>query len=320
MKDTDSRARGRNTKVDNVDAKVRYFLKIAQYSSLSRAADVIGISQSGLSRQLATLESFLGNPLFERTGHGIRLTSADEKLRAGTQSQYDAIDAILLFMHEKEGITDGKLRVATTYTIGLGFVSGLLDTFISGQTGVNLSITSGGSPDVLDLVEKKRADIGFLYDSTVVSNLVESLPLFDSHMCLVIRGDETTQATTGDISSHRPPLISYPKTYALREMLRSAGLEDQIVAEANTLEVILQLAASGIGQCILPERLPDRMLHEYGLIKIRPISPPLKRRVVAIIRNDCATALVRSLFERARNLSEFNEDPQPAVGDDNRAN
>lgn len=296
-------------KVDVVDTRLRYFLKIAQFSSLSKAASEIGISQSGLSRQLALLESLVGKPLFERTGRGVRLTDAGERLRAGVQAPYEQIDSTLAFVRERAGITEGKLRTATTYTIGLSFVSPLLDAFISRQTGISLSVTTSGSPGVLDLVERKRADIGFLYDSAVASDRVDSVPLFDTVMCLVARRGEMEATAEVDLLRCRHPLVSYPKTYALREMLRSAGLEDRIVAEANTLEVILRLVASGVGRSILPERIPDRVLDEYGLIKVRHITPRLTRRVVAIVRSSATTPLARELFDMARDQSDFNRKP-----------
>lgn len=300
--------------IDNIDTKIRYFLEIAKCESLSQAASEIGISQSGLSKQLSVLESFLRNPLFERTGRGVRLTAAGEKLKAELQAHYDKIDETILFIREREGITDGKLRAATTYTIGLSFVSKLLDAFISRQAGINLSVTSSGSPGVLDLVEKKLADIGFLYDSAVVSDQVDSVPLFDNSMCIIARKGDMDAAEEVDLSNFHQPLVSYPKTYALREMLRSAGLEGQIVAEANTLEVVLQLVASGVGQCILPDRIPDRVLNEYRLVKNRHLTPPLKRRVVAIIRRNTATPLARSLFDMARDQSDFGAEEAPRAG------
>lgn len=293
--------------IDNLDAKIRYFLRAAEHASLSQAACEIGISQSALSRQLVALESYMGKPLFARTGHGIKLTGAGEKLRKEAQTRYEEIDSAITFIRDKEGVTSGKLRIATTYTIGMGFVSDLLDAFISRQAGISLSITSGGSPYVLELVEKKQADIGFLYDSAVVSDQVESAPLFDSHMCIIAQRGTLDARAKLDLLAHRHPLVSYPKNYALREMLRSANLDDRIAAEANTLEVILQLVASGVGWSILPDRIPARMLNEYGLIKIPHTLPPLKRRVVTIVRSGTATPLARSLFDAARGLSKLSD-------------
>jgi hypothetical protein len=65
-------------RMENLDRQVRYFIKIAELKSLSRAADSLDLTQSGLSRQLATLEAYLGKPLFSRTGRGVELTAAGQ--------------------------------------------------------------------------------------------------------------------------------------------------------------------------------------------------------------------------------------------------
>jgi DNA-binding transcriptional LysR family regulator len=56
--------------VENLDRQIRYFIRIAELKSPSRAADSLDLTQSGLSRQLAALEAFLGTPLFSRTRRG----------------------------------------------------------------------------------------------------------------------------------------------------------------------------------------------------------------------------------------------------------
>ena len=57
--------------METMDRQLRYFICIAELGSLSRAADALDQTQSGLSRQLATLEARIGQPLFLRTGRGV---------------------------------------------------------------------------------------------------------------------------------------------------------------------------------------------------------------------------------------------------------
>jgi DNA-binding transcriptional LysR family regulator len=54
--------------VANVDRQIRYFIRIAKLKSLSKAADSLDLTQSGLSRRLAALEIQLGKPLFRAPG------------------------------------------------------------------------------------------------------------------------------------------------------------------------------------------------------------------------------------------------------------
>jgi hypothetical protein len=56
--------------LENFDRPIRYFVKIAELKSFSKAADHLDLTQSGLSRQLGSLETYLGQALFSRTGRG----------------------------------------------------------------------------------------------------------------------------------------------------------------------------------------------------------------------------------------------------------
>ena len=64
--------------------RLKYFLRIAEEGSITRAAALTGIAQPALSRQLQLLEEDLGVTLFRRTRRGVELTEAGERLRSAT--------------------------------------------------------------------------------------------------------------------------------------------------------------------------------------------------------------------------------------------
>lgn len=287
--------------LDCVDRQIRYFLKIAEYSSLSRASEELDVTQSGLSRQLATLEASIGKPLFVRTGRGVLLTDAGEKLRKETCDAYAKIDAAIDSIKEKEGLTEGNLRIAVIHTLSYYFVSNLLAKFIGQRGHINLSVMARSSPDVVDLVERGKADVGFVYDSAVASSTLETMTLFSDEMCLIARQNDFGDAAALDITAEKIPLVGFPEPFALRKMLKSAGLDSYVVAEANTVEAMLRLVSAGIGSCILPQRIPSQSLAEYHLKKIALIAPVLMRRVVVIVRASTTTpSMARQLLEMAK--------------------
>lgn len=287
--------------MDNFDRHIRYFLAIAKHASLSKAAEELDMTQSGLSRQLAALEGFLGKPLFRRTGRGVTLTGAGETLQRETGERYRHIDAVVDAIRERDGVSEGNLRIATIHTLSYYFVSDLLARFMSQRGHVNLSVLARSSPDVVGLVEKGQADIGFVYDSAVASDQLDSVPLFDDRMCLIGRQEDFQGQTDIDLTESSLPLIGFPERYALRRMVKSAQLDSRVVAEAETIDSMLQLVGSGLGSCILPERIPSKLLAEYNLIKIHLVAPVLKRRVVAIVRNNAAApSMARQLLEMAQ--------------------
>jgi DNA-binding transcriptional LysR family regulator len=285
--------------MENADRPLRHFMRIAELKSLSRAADALDLTQSGLSRQLASLEAYVGKPLFLRTGRGVELTGAGEKLFNVVKAAYANIDEALESVRDREGVTQGHIRIAVIHTLSYYFMSDVVAQFIAHREGVNLSLISRSSPEVVALVESGKADIGFVYDSAVDSAEFQTTPLFEDEMCMIVRADSVLENDI-DLTTSLPKLVGFPSHYALRRMLQTSGLNPEFAAEAETIDAMLKLISSGIGACILPTRIPEKLLVDYGLKKLRIVRPILRRRVIAIVRDQKhCPPLVRDLVNIA---------------------
>ncbi len=210
--------------MDTPDRQLRYFVRIAELKSLSRAAEDLDQTQSGLSRQLAALEAHVGKPLFVRTGRGVELTEAGARLLEGIQPAYRAIDQALEAVRQREGVTQGSVRLATVHTLSYYFMADVVAQFVSSREHVNLSVMGRSSPEVVTLVESGKADIGFVYDAAVASDALASTPLFDDDMCLIVR-DGVAAEDGVDLGAMALRLVGFPSHYALRKMIHSAGLQ-----------------------------------------------------------------------------------------------
>lgn len=288
----------------NVDRWLRLFLTIAQRRSVSGAAEALDLTQSGLSRQLANLEAYLGQRLFERHGRGVELTESGRKLEAATRSAFDRIDAAVSTLRRDQGITEGSLKIATAHTLGNYFVPAVLARFMSKRPSVNVSMLGRSSPGVVDLVETGKADIGFVYDVAVASENLESRLLFIENMSLVTH--ETSRLASEpsvDLLAASVPLVVFPPDYALRRMLHTARLKFDVAAEVETVDAMLHLVSLIRGHCILPDPIPVENLRDHGLLRVHIANPLFVQRVVAIARRDRPlTALGKLMLDLAQTV------------------
>jgi len=296
-------------RMDTPDRLLRCFLRIAELKSLSRAAEDLDQTQSGVSKQLSTLEAQLGKPLFVRTGRGVALTEAGQKLQEAIEGPYRAIDQAVDAIRQAHGTTQGTVRLAIVHTVSYYFIADVVASFVSTHPNVNLSLMGRSSADVVALVEGGKADLGVVYDTAVDTAALTVHPLFEDEMCLVTRQpSHGTPAEDGvDLRDHSLRLVGFPQGYALRRMIESAGLRPVYVTEAETVDAMLKLVSTGVGECILPCRLPERLLNEYGLHKMKIRAPLLRRRMVAVTHAarhalpladtllECALQVARSL-------------------------
>lgn len=124
------------------DAQIRLFLAIAQARSISGAAGTLGLTQSGLSHQLAGLETAVGHKLFDRHGRGVSLTDAGRKLQAAAQMAYEVIDNTVLQLREEQGVSQGSLRVAVIHTLSYYFMPDVVARFMSQRPNSGPNIES----------------------------------------------------------------------------------------------------------------------------------------------------------------------------------
>ena len=78
---------------------LRYFLMTAREENITRAAELLHITQPTLSRQLMQLEEELGTKLFERSSHSIRLTEDGMLLRRRARAFHQYFLSVCLSNH-----------------------------------------------------------------------------------------------------------------------------------------------------------------------------------------------------------------------------
>lgn len=292
--------------METVDRQLRYFVTIAKHGSLSRAAAELQVTQPVLSRQLAVLEAFVQCALFSRNGRGMQLTERGKALLDQVSPALASIDSAISATRHQE--LKGTLRVATVHTLNYYFVGEVVRAFTDRHPGVSLSMMGRSSPDVVELVESGKADVGIVYDTAVASQKLASTRLFDNLMCLIC-GPGCSAADGVDLTQELPRLVGFPAHYALTRMIHSSGLKPDFVAEAETVDAMIELVAAGIGACILPQRIPQRQLSQHGLRKVRIGKPAMSRVVVMIAREDRShSALARRFLETALETAKTTSD------------
>ena len=96
--------------------RFRYFFKVARLGSIREAADVLHVTPSAISRQIAKLEEELGTTLVEPIGRGIRLTPAGVILAGQASRMIDALEQArseiddLLGLHDAVTFVSGRWK------------------------------------------------------------------------------------------------------------------------------------------------------------------------------------------------------------------
>ncbi len=107
--------------------QLRYFLRVAQRGSFTKAAEELEVSQSALSRSIQRLEDELGQPVFERQTRNLVLTEAGSLLQSRAQQVFSILE------DTKAEITDdgqtGRIRIGAIPTIAPYLLPKVLQQF-----------------------------------------------------------------------------------------------------------------------------------------------------------------------------------------------
>ena len=109
--------------------KYEVFEKIVELSSLTRAAEEMGLTQSGVSHILAGLEEEFGFPLLRRSRVGARLTPEGERLMPFLRDILRSQEQLEQTAAELRGLSAGTVRVATFTSVAVHWLPGMMQEF-----------------------------------------------------------------------------------------------------------------------------------------------------------------------------------------------
>ena len=117
----------------------KYFVKIAETLSFSKASKQLFITQSTLSQQIHQLEQEMQTPLFQRNTHSVSLTEAGEVLLPYALRTIHAADTCVDRMHDLQELLAGTLNIGVTYSFS-PILTETLITFMNQYPNVKLNI------------------------------------------------------------------------------------------------------------------------------------------------------------------------------------
>lgn len=275
--------------------RLRALNAVATYGSVSAAADVLHVTTSAVSQQVAKLERETGQKLLERNGRGVRLTDAAALLASHAERILAMVEEAESDLEAQRGEVVGELALSAFPTAARGLVPAALRTLGQRHPHLRANLRELDPQLSVPLAARGEIDLGIVQDwfnaplaipyGLVKASLVDDVadvalppghPLGSQAVIDLgeLYGDSWIAASPGAIC--RDWLV---------HTLRSAGLEPRIAHTADEYTTQLALVAAGLGAAIVP-RL-GRGDIPAG-VHVVPVRPSLTRHVYAIWRAEAA--------------------------------
>jgi DNA-binding transcriptional LysR family regulator len=236
---------------------LRWFQQVVDGMTVTEVAELDMVSQPGVSRALARLESEIGTPLLHRTGRVLRPTQAGSVFKRHVDHVLHRLDDGLAAVNELVDPETGTVILAFHQSLGTWFVPRTISRFRDQHPRVQFrlehsddalgsSLLSGGRVD-LEFTSRRPRNPEVRWERLFAQPLVLALP--EEHPL----GD---RAEVGLWEVAGEDFVSLRPSWALRsqcdDLCVSAGFTPRVAFEGDDLSVVRGFVAAGLGVAIVP--------------------------------------------------------------------
>ena len=141
---------------------LKYFLAVAREENMTRAAELLNVTQPTLSKQLRSLEDELGQKLFTRHSFSIELTEEGLLLRDQAEDLVSMADKISREFMSMDDITGGEIYLGLAESHLISYIAGAIKQLKETYPGLHYQIVSGDTEQVIDKLNKGILDFAVL--------------------------------------------------------------------------------------------------------------------------------------------------------------
>ncbi|AIQ58473.1 LysR family transcriptional regulator [Paenibacillus borealis] len=250
--------------------KYEVFLKVVELGSLTKAADVLGFTQSGISHTISSLESEFGFPLLVRSRSGVKLTVNGEQVIQPIREILKWNEQLKQQVADIHGLETGTITIGTFTSVSVHWLPGMIKQFREEYPYIEFKLMEGGYLEIEQWIEAGVVDCGFL--SLPTREKFEVFPLKQDRMLAVLSKDHPlSRAPYMPLAQIAYEDFIIPKAgsdYDVRRVLEKAGIKPNIKFSAGDDYAIIAMVEKGLGISILPELVTRRQNHNVAMLEL----------------------------------------------------
>lgn len=257
---------------------LRYFLTVVREESITKASEVLHITQPTLSRQLAQMEKDLGVKLFDRGTRKIKLTNEGILLRRRAEEILQLVDKTEKELVEQEEQVEGKISMGCGEIAAVQLLSQIIKSFRQKYPLVTFDIFTATADLVKEQMDKGLLDIGLFLEPIDMEKYEFTRLDIGEKWVVLMRSDDPLAAretiTAQDLSEL--PLILPRRMNVQNELASWFGSyynRLNVVFTSNLSTNSSIMVNSGLAYSLVIEGAVPFL--DHSKITYRPLDPPL---------------------------------------------
>ncbi|WP_417210532.1 LysR family transcriptional regulator [Antarctobacter sp.] len=286
-----------------------YFLTLAEYGSISAAANALNMAQPSLSENIAKLERQLEVQLAIRGTRGIQLTEAGTKLVERGTEIMKAVDDLVTELRALSEEPRGPVAVGFPPSLSILLSVPLLETIHSEHKDVRLHVAEAMSGDILDWLANDRIDFGCVYEISD-SSPYSFEPLLTEELFLVTAPDNWDDEFGPDMVAKNPikasqlqelPLVLTSPTHGARKLqekfARAGGFNLNVVAAIDSLPHIVEMVGRASAYSILSHGAVIQQVDKGKIGLVRIVEPTIQRTAYMVRKRSRPVSRASAIVE-----------------------
>lgn len=274
--------------------QLRYFLKIAELGSFSRASQTLHIAQPALSHQIAQLEGELGHGLLHRRHNGVQMTEQGQAFYSHAQRILKEIDDLPNVVNMSATQLRGTVAVGLPQSTASQYAMPLIAELGKRHSGIGLELFDEISGNLLRGINSGRLDIAVIVsdEDALVAN---AIPLMDEELFCITSihndiGESLPVERLAEMALTLPGMH-----HGVRALVENAVRAHGAVLPTPTIVAnSISIMRKAIDTCSVSSVLPWGAVSEgilAGTIRAIPLEPRMSRRVHVCVSKDSQLSL-----------------------------
>ena len=278
---------------------LKYFLTVADEGNITRAADILHVTQPTLSRQLMELEDELGTALLIRGKRSVTLTDEGFLFKQQAEMIVELSDELEHIFKDKKDVVCGTIRIGASEAVGCRALALYMKEFREKYPDVQFDLYNGMADNIKEMLERGLLDLGLVLEPVDTAKFeYVRLPQKETWGLLLRKDHELAEKETLTVEEIRQyPLIMPGRENAKNEVLHWLQCEEShlnIPVYYNLLSNAALLVEAGMGCAVCLDGALS--IHADPDLCFRQILPEHTTRSVILWKKNHLFSQAASLF------------------------
>lgn len=266
--------------------KLEAFVKVVDLGSLTRAAQALGYTQSGVSHMISALEDEFGFLLLKRNRSGVRLTVEGERVLSAVRGILNSNEQLTQTIAAIHGLDTGTVRIGTFSSVAVHWLPGMIQSFQQKYPRIEFKLLNGDYHDVEHWLSEGAVDLGFVTLPTRLD--LPCIPLWEDKLLAILpehhRLAHLSKFPLSEVESEDFIGLLEDSNHDIRRIFAPVGLTPKMKFTTKDDYAIIAMVAHGLGISILPELLLKNSIGPH--LRTMELDPAATRTIALALADE----------------------------------